>query len=258
MTARSELNGVTPNLGIERDGRVLVVTFDRPDKKNALTGAMYQAAAQALDDADRDESIGAVVLRGAGGCFTAGNDLADFLKASREVEQVPAFAFIKALAACETPLVAAVEGMAIGVGATMILHCDLVYVSPGAIFRLPFVDLGLVPEAAASLLLPRRIGLAKASELLLLGEPFGAEEALRLGLANSIVAAGKLKTFATEQAGRLAAKPRAALAATRRLIRGDREAILARIDDEARVFALALQSEDARAAFTAFLGKTPC
>lgn len=262
MKTSSEPSGVTPsltqNVKVERDGRVLLVTFDRPDKKNALTGAMYRAATQALNDADRDDSIGAVVLRGSGGAFTSGNDIADFLEASQNVEEVPGFAFVKALAACEKPLVAAVEGMAIGVGATMILHCDLVYVSPGAVFRLPFVDLGLVPEAASSLLLPRRIGLAKATELLLLGEPFGAEEALRLGLANSVVAAGKLKSFATEQAARIAAKPRAALTATRRLIRGDREAILARIDEEARVFALALQSEDARAAFAAFIGKAHC
>ncbi len=259
MTRRSEPSGAAPelrpNLKIERHGGVLVVSFDRPDKQNALTGSMYLAATQALDDADRDDSIGAVVLRGEGGTFCAGNDIGEFLDASGRPEEFPAFAFIKALAACETPLVAAVEGMAIGVGATMLLHCDLVYVSPGAIFRLPFVDLGLVPEAAASLLLPRRVGLAKASELLLLGAQMGADEAVRLGLANDIIAAGKLRSFATEQAARLAAKPRAALAATRRLIRGDRDAILARIDEEARLFALALRSDEARAAFAAFLAK---
>ncbi len=261
MTAPLEPGGAaanpTQNVKLEREGRVLLVTFDRPDKMNAMTSAMYLAATQALDDAQRDESIGAVVLRGAGSTFSAGNDIADFLEASDKPDEVPAFAFIKALAACEIPLVAAVEGVAIGVGATMILHCDLVYVSPGAVFRLPFVDLGLVPEAASSLLLPRRVGLAKASELLLLGAPFGAEEAVRLGLANDVIAAGKLKSFATEQAARIAAKPRAALAATRRLIRGDRDAILARIDEEARLFALALRSDEARAAFAAFLAKRP-
>lgn len=249
--------GSPPNVRIEREGPAFLLTFDRSDKKNALTGAMYEAAMQALFEADRDEAIGAVVIRGAGGTFTAGNDIADFLAASGVAEEFPAFGFIKALAACETPLVAAVEGAAIGLGATMILHCDLVYASPGATFRLPFVDLGLVPEAAASLLLPRRVGLAKASELLLLGEPFSADEALRLGLVNSVIAAGKLKAFATEQALRLAAKPRAALAATRRLIRGDRDAILTRIDEEARLFAAALKSEDARTAFAAFLERKP-
>jgi enoyl-CoA hydratase/carnithine racemase len=243
------------HVAIERDGRVLVITFDRPARKNALTGAMYEAATRALRDADRDESVGAVVFRGAGGCFTAGNDLADFLAVRGTAAELPAFAFIKALALCETPMVAAVEGVAVGIGATLILHCDLVYVSPGTMFRMPFVDLGLVPEAASSLLLPRRIGLAKASELLLLGETLGADEALRLGLANDIIAAGKLRAYAIAQAERLAAKPRAALAATRRLIRGDRESVLARIEEEARCFAEALGSDVARAAFRSFLGK---
>jgi len=240
---------------VEREGPVLCLTFDRPDKKNALTGAMYLAATEALAEADRDDSIGAVVFSGAGGAFTAGNDIGDFLRFGSAPDGLPAFAFIKALAACETPLAAAVEGLAIGIGATMILHCDLVYVAPGATFRLPFVDLGLVPEAASSLLLPHRVGLAKASELLLLAEPFGAEEAVRLGLANAIVAAEDLKSFAIERAGRIAAKPRAAIAATRRLMRGDQQAVLARIEEEARFFSEALQSEEARAAFAAFLSK---
>ena len=245
----------TPNVGIECAGAVLCVTFDRPDKKNALNRAMYLAATQALRDADGDPSIGAVVFAGSGGVFTAGNDIADFLDASAEPGEFPAFTFIKTLAACETPLVAAIEGMAIGIGATMMLHCDLVYAAPDASFRLPFVDLGLVPEAAASLLLPRRVGMAKAAEFLLLGEAFGAGEAVRLGLANAIVPACELRGFAIERAARLAAKPRAALAATRRLMRGDVLEILARIEDEARLFSAAMQSDEARAAFAAFLGK---
>jgi enoyl-CoA hydratase/carnithine racemase len=159
------------------------------------------------------------------------------------------------LARCEMPLVAAIEGVAIGIGATMMLHCDLVYVAPGTVFRLPFVDLGLVPEAASSLLLPRRIGMAKAAEFLLLGESFGAEDAVRLGLANSIVPAPELREFALEKAGRLAAKPRAALAATRRLMRGDSHEILARIEEEARLFSVALRSSEAQTAFAAFLAR---
>ncbi len=244
----------TENVALERDGNVLVITFDRPENKNALTGAMYQAATAALLDADRDDKVGAVVFRGAGGSFTAGNDLADFLAAGGTPAELPAFAFIKALAACETPLVAAVEGVAIGIGATLILHCDLVYVTAGTTLRMPFVDLGLVPEAASSLLLPRRIGLAKASQLLLLGESLSADEALRLGLANEIIAAGKLRAYSVAQAERLASKPHAALAATRRLIRGDRAEILARIEEEGRCFATALGSDEAKAAFLAFLG----
>jgi enoyl-CoA hydratase/carnithine racemase len=245
----------TPNLRIEQDGAVLCVTFDRPEKKNALTGAMYLAATQALHDADRDPAIGAVVFAGSGGMFTAGNDIVDFLAAWGEPGEFPAFSFIKTLAACKTPLVAAIEGVAIGIGATMMLHCDLVYAAPGTMFRLPFVDLGLVPEAASSLLLPRRIGMAKAAELLLLGEAFGAEEAVRLGLANAIVPAGELRGIAIEKAERLAAKPRVAIAATRKLMRGEGHEIQARIAEEARLFAIAMQSDEARAAFANFLGK---
>jgi enoyl-CoA hydratase/carnithine racemase len=245
----------SPNVKITRDGAVLCVTFDRPDKKNALNRAMYMAATGALRQAGGDRSIGAVVFAGSGGVFTAGNDIADFLEPRAEPGEFPAFTFIKALAACETPLVAAIEGMAIGIGATMMLNCDLVYVAPGTVFRLPFVDLGLVPEAASSLLLPRRVGMAKAAELLLLCEPFDAEDAVRLGLANAIVPARELRGFAIERAGQLATKPRAAIAATRRLMRGDGEEILARIEDEARLFSAALRSEEACVAFAAFLGK---
>ena len=246
---------VSPNIKIARSGAVLCVVFDRPEKKNALNGAMYLAATKALQSADADRSIGAVLFAGTGGMFTAGNDLADFLEADATPGELPAFAFIKALASCETPLVAAIDGIAIGIGATMMLHCDLVYAAPETIFRLPFVDLGLVPEAASSLLLPRRIGMAKATEFLLLGETFGAEEAVRLGLANGIVPASNLQEFALEKAQRLATKPRAALWATRHLLRGESGEILERIEEEAHLFAAALRSDEARAAFKTFLGK---
>jgi enoyl-CoA hydratase/carnithine racemase len=244
-----------PHIRIERDGAVLCVTFDRPDKKNALTGAMYLAATEALQQAGQDTTIGAILFAGSGGMFTAGNDIGDFLEASGEPGEFPAFTFIKTLAACETPLIAAIEGLAIGIGATMMLHCDLVYAAPGTIFRLPFVDLGLVPEAASSLLLPCRIGMAKAAEYLLLGDAFDAGEALRLGLVNAIVPASGLRGFAIERAGRLAAKPRAAIASTRRLMRGDGQEIQARIEEEARLFAIAMRSDEARAVFAAFLDK---
>jgi enoyl-CoA hydratase/carnithine racemase len=238
-----------------RAGAVLSITFDRPEKKNALDGAMYLDATKALQSASSDPSIGAVLFAGTGGVFTAGNDLADFLDADSTREELPAFTFIKSLASCEEPLVAAIDGVAVGIGTTMMLHCDLVYVAPGTLFRLPFVDLGLVPEAASSLLLPRRIGMAKACEFLLLGESFGPEETVRLGLANRILPAEELHAFAARQAQKLAEKPRAALAATRRLLRGDRAEILGRIEDEARLFAAALRSEEARAAIEAFLAK---
>ena len=245
----------TGRIKIARTGAVLGVTFDRPEKKNALDGAMYLAATKALQSAGCDPSIGAILFAGSDGVFTAGNDLADFLDTDSSGGEFPAFTFIKALASCETPLVAAIDGVAVGIGATMMLHCDLVYVAPETLFRLPFVDLGVVPEAACSLLLPRRIGMAKASEFLLLGESFGAEEVVRLGLANRVVPQSELHAFAAAQAQKLAEKPRAALAATRRLLRGEKSAILARIEQEARLFAVALRSRETRAAITAFLEK---
>jgi enoyl-CoA hydratase/carnithine racemase len=245
----------TGNIVAERYGPVLVVSFDRPQKKNALSGAMYAAATAALLEADRDERIGAIVFRGEAGTFTTGNDLADFLAAKSAGAGLPAFAFVETLARCETPMVAAVDGVAIGIGATLLLHCDLVYMSPGAMLRMPFVDLGLVPEAASSLLLPRRIGLTAASRLLLLGDWISSDEALRLGLVNGIIAAGELHAEAIARARELAGKPRAALAATRLLIRGDRAEVLARIEEEARCFAEALESDEAQAAIRSFLGK---
>lgn len=214
---------------------------------------MYLTAASALREAGRGSGTAAIVLSGSGGAFTSGNDIADFLDPYADAGEFPAFTFIKALAACETPLVAAIEGLAIGIGATMMLHCDLVYVAPDTIFRLPFVDLGLVPEAASSLLLPQRIGMAKAIEFMLLGESFSAEESVRLGLANAIVPEPKLYDFAMEKAAKLAEKPRAALAATRRLMRAGAAEIQARIEEEARLFSEALRSAEARAAFSAFL-----
>jgi enoyl-CoA hydratase/carnithine racemase len=245
---------MTEHVKVARDGDVLVVRLNRADKKNAMTRAMYDAVVEAFAGADRD-GAGAVLLTGSGGAFLAGNDIADFLAAAQNPEELSAFTFITALARLETPLVAAVEGPAVGVGTTLLLHCDLAYAAPEAVFRLPFVDLGIVPEAASTLLLPRRVGLAKASELLLLAEPFDAAEALRLGIVNAIVPAEKLYEHALERARKLAAKPREAIAATRRLIRGDREEVLAAMHREAAAFRQALGSPAAKAAFSAFLAK---
>lgn len=238
-------------------GGVTLVRLARPEKKNALTGAMYDALADALAEADRSDEIGAVVLAGSGGVFTAGNDIADFLRASGEGggSERPASRFIRQLARTETPLVAAVEGLAIGVGATLTLHCDMVFAAPGATFRMPFVDLGLVPEAGSSRLLPRRVGLAKATEILMLGDPYTAEEALRLGLINAIVEPERLLATAIGAAGRLAAKPRSAIAATRRLIRGDGTALAQAMEAELDAFGRALSSPDAERAFRAFLDR---
>lgn len=240
---------------VSRDGAVLRLTLNRPDKKNALTGEMYRALAVALIEADSDPDIGAILISGANDNFTAGNDIADFIAASEATEEFPALDFIRRLAGCETPLVAAVDGVAIGIGTTMLFHCDLVYATPAALFRMPFVDLGLVPEAGASLLVPQRVGLQKASEWLMLGEAFGAEEAARLGLVNAVAGREDLIELALGRAHALAAKPRAALAATRRLIRGDRTILIDRIAEESRAFGAAMRSCEARAAFAAFLDK---
>jgi enoyl-CoA hydratase/carnithine racemase len=241
---------------VARDGATLEVTLNRPAKKNALTNAMYGAMIGALDEAERDDSVGAVVIAGAGGVFSAGNDIADFAAAVSAGGEIGAAAFVRGIAAFSKPLVAAVEGLAVGVGCTLLLHCDLIYASPEARFSTPFVDLGLLPEAGSSLLLPRRVGMARASAWLLAGESFSATEALAAGLINAIVPADAVLELAREKAAKLAAKPRGALLAARRLLRGDREEILARIDEEIAAFQAALATPQAQAALAAFLNKS--
>jgi enoyl-CoA hydratase/carnithine racemase len=214
---------------------------------------MYEAMLAAFETAASDPDTGAIVLRGDEGIFTAGNDIADFIAAAQAPGEMAAMRFVEALAMLETPLVAAIDGIAVGIGATLMLHCDLVYASPVARFRMPFVDLGLVPEAGSSLLLPQRVGMARASEILLLGEAFDATEAHRLGLVNAIVPTESLYAHAQERAASLAQKPRAALDATRRLLRGDRGDLRAQMQLETEAFAKALQSGEAQKAFMAFM-----
>jgi enoyl-CoA hydratase/carnithine racemase len=245
---------MTQDIEVAREGAVLSAAFARPQKKNAITGAMYDALIEAFETAERDPEIGALVLSGKGGVFTAGNDLGDFLAvASRESGDFPASRFVRKLAEFEKPLVAAVDGLAIGVGTTLLLHCDLVYATPAARFQMPFVNLGLVPEAGSSLLAPQRFGRAKAAEFLLLAESFSADDALKLGLVNAVLPQGELLAHAMGRAATLAAKPRAALLATRRLMCGDPEALRARMAEEMHAFSAALKSPEARAAFQAFL-----
>jgi len=239
----------------ERDGAIVCVTLARPEKKNALTSAMYDRLIEEFARANRDETIGALVLRGAGGAFTAGNDLQDFLAAAGNPAAFSASRFLHALANFEKPLVAAIEGAAVGIGCTLCFHCDLVYAAPSARFQMPFVNLGLVAEAGSSLLAPQRFGRAKASEFLLLGEAFDAAEAWRLGLVNAVVEPETLYGHAVAKAKDLAAKPRSALLATRRLMRGDQTILNARIEEELKLFAQALTSPEARNAFSAFLQK---
>ncbi len=234
---------------------VLRLTFNRPEKKNALNRDMYCAMIDALEAAGRDDAIRALLFAGAGEDFTAGNDLADFRDGVDNIETFPALQFVRAIAAFEKPMVAAVQGDAIGVGATLLFHCDLVYATPDARLWMPFIDLGLVPEAGVSLLAPHRLGLARAAQYLLLGDAFTGEEAFRFGLANALAPAAQLMDVAHDSARRLAAKPVQALRESRRLLRGDPAALRARIDVEARLFASALASPETRTRLAAFFSR---
>ncbi|MGJ0395035.1 MAG: enoyl-CoA hydratase-related protein [Methylocystis sp.] len=226
--------------------------MNRPEKKNALDRDMYRAMIAALDAAAGDDAVRAVVFAGAGGNFTSGNDLADFRDFAASAETFPALAFVRAAAAFDKPLVAAVTGDAVGVGTTLLFHCDLVYAGPDARFKMPFIDLALPPEGGASLLVPQRFGMARASQYLLLGDGFDGEEALRLGLVNQVAPPEAVLDLAMDAARRLAEKPAQALRAARRLMRGDPKDILARIDAEAALFSQALASPEARERFSAF------
>lgn len=237
---------------IEQAG-VLEIHIDRPDKKNALTAAMYRAMTAALADASARADIGAVLFAGRGDAFCAGNDLKDFLAGPEG--GAAAFAFIRAIAAFDKPLVAAVQGLAVGVGTTMLFHCDLIYAAPDARFIMPFVNLGIVPEAGSSLLAPALMGHAKAAAMLMLGEPMDAQGADRVGLVTAIVPADQLLDHARAKAAALMAKPPQALAVTRRLMKGDPATLTARIDEEARLFRESLTSPEAQEAFTAFFEK---
>ena len=237
---------------------VLTLRFNRPQKKNAITRPMYTALADAMAAGEATDDVGAHLFLGAPGTFTAGNDLADFLaRDGHPSPDAPVQAFLETVVGARKPLIAAVDGLAIGIGTTLLLHCDLVYASPAAKLSTPFIDLGLVPEAASSLLLPERCGHAVAFELLCLGATFGAERALRAGLVNEIVPADLLEAHATEAAERLARKPRRALMLSRGLLRGDGKRVRTRMREEFAHFSERLQSAEAREAFAAFLEKRP-
>lgn len=242
---------------VERDGSVMTLRMNRPDKRNALTQAMYTGLADGLDAAAGDPATRVVVITGAGGHFTAGNDLGDFLaEPPRDGSERPVGRFLRTIADFPKPLIAAVEGVAVGVGTTMLLHCDLVYADETARLQLVFVNLGLVPEAASSLLLPKMIGNSRASELLMFGEPFSAVDAERYGIVNKVVAAGQLAALVAERAATLAAKPAGALRSTKQLLRHSTTAtVAARMAEEGALFAAALQSPEAREAMTAFMEK---
>lgn len=239
-----------------RDG-VMLIRIHRPDRKNALTLSMYTALTAALESAAGDPEVRVAVLTGSGDSFTSGNDIADFLAAPPTGEDSPVFRFLAALRQFEKPLIAAVNGIAVGIGVTLLLHCDLVYVRAGAMLQLPFVNLGLCPEAASSLLLPRLIGYPRAAELLLLGEPFSAEQALDWGLINALGAdADATLEQALATARRLARQPAAAVRLTKALLkRSEAEAVRETLALEGRHFKERLRSPEAIAALQAFAGR---
>jgi enoyl-CoA hydratase/carnithine racemase len=245
---------MSDHVSVTDEGTIRTVRMNRPDKKNALTAAMYQTMAVALESANVHKEIRCVVIAGAPGAFSAGNDLSEFaLGASSEGLGTPVIRFLHALARSERPLVAAVQGLAVGVGTTMLLHCDHVVAGTDARFSTPFVNLGLVPEAASSLLAPRLMGHRRAFELLVMGRPLDSAAAQACGLINAVVAPGDVDAEAMKAARDIAALPAEALATARRLMRAAPDDIVARIDEEAQLFRERLQSAEARGAFNAFL-----
>ena len=246
----------TQDILVHIEAGVTTLTLNRVDKKNSLTSAMYSALADALEQAQADSAVRTVLLQGDVAVFSAGNDIADFLAHPPTDQSSPVYRFLRTLAAFPKPLVAAVCGPAVGIGTTMLLHCDLVYAGDNAAFSLPFVNLGLCPEAASSLLVPRLLGYHRAAEALLLGEPFMAEAALEVGLVNRVVPPTECNAIAQAQARKLAAKPLASLLATKRLMKqGLVEPVLQRLGEEGAIFARMLTEPAAREAFTAFMQK---
>jgi enoyl-CoA hydratase/carnithine racemase len=235
---------------------VATIEIARPEKKNAITVDMYAAMAAALTAANADVAVRAVLITGQPGIFTSGNDLEDFMQRPRQGMDSPVFHFMQALLGCDKPVVAAVTGAAIGIGTTMLLHCDFAYISDEARLAMPFVSLGLVPEFASSLVVPRLLGHAKAAEKLLLGEPFTPEQAVELGIANAVLPAGEVVAHARRIAERFNSLPPGAVRDAKRLMRREtREAVLQTIATEGEIFGQRLTSPEAREAFSAFFQK---
>jgi len=247
---------MTESLSRSLDGGVLTLTMNRPEARNALDADAYRALTAAVAAAGGDAAVGAVIVTGAGGHFTAGNDLKDFQRPLPAAGDAPGIAFLRALAGFGKPLLAAVEGVAVGIGSTMLLHCDFAWAGEGARFRMPFVPLGLVPEGASTLLLPRLAGWKWAADLLLLGREFTAAEALQAGLLTGVTATGGALARVREAAAQLQALPPEALRATKALLRRpDRAAVKEAIDLEMAEFRRRLPSPEAQAAFAAFFAR---
>ena len=241
---------------VHTEAGVMTLTLNRVDKKNSITAAMYSTLADALDQAKADAAVRVVLLQGDATVFSAGNDIGDFLHKPPAGQDSPVFRFLHGIAAFPKPIVAAVCGPAVGIGTTLLLHCDLVYAGDNAAFALPFVNLGLCPEAASSLLVPQMFGYHRAAEALLLGEPFMAEAALEVGLVNRVVPPTETNAIAQAQARKLAAKPISSLIETKRLMKKGQAALVAQqMTEEGAVFGRMLGEPAAREAFTAFMEK---
>jgi len=249
---------MSEHVKVESTGGVMTLTLQRPEKKNALTGAMYDALSDALVRAEADTSDRVILFQGDGDSFTAGNDLADFASQAKGESSVdsPAHRFIEIVSKVTKPLVAAVHGNAVGVGTTMLLHCDLVYLADNARLITPFVNLALVPEAASSWLLPLRIGHARAYAMFALGEPMEAAAALACGLANAVLPQSELRKRAHDAAIALTKRPAGSLSLTKKLMR-DHQRIAAQIAEEGQLFKERLKTPEAREAFAAFAERRP-
>ena len=238
------------------DAGVMTITFNRLDKKNSITASMYAAMADAVAQAAADASVRVVLFQGHESIFSAGNDIGDFLNQPPSTQESPVFRFLRGIATFEKPLLAAVAGPAVGIGTTMLFHCDLVYAGDNAAFSMPFVNLGLCPEAASSLLAPRMFGYHRAAEALLMGDPFFAEAAQEVGLVNRVVPPTEVNGYAQAQARKLAGKPLSSLIETKRLMKGGyQQEVLAKMDEEGQSFGRMLREPAAREAFGAFMEK---
>lgn len=242
-----------------REGGILTLTFNRLDKKNAITTVMYTRLAEELEQAAEDDAVRVAVIQGDVSCFTAGNDLADFLNnppnMAADAEPAPVVRFLNILRVFPKPVVAAVAGPAVGIGTTLLLHCDLVYAGDNAAFSLPFVNLGLCPEAGSALLLPSLVGYPRAAEKLMLGEAFYAEEAVEMGLINRILPPQEVNAYAQAQAAKLSAKPLAALRATKAVMKMGQVGLKAIMDEELKLFGALLRGPAAKEAISAVMEK---
>lgn len=247
---------MSEHIEIEIRGAVQIVRMNRPEKKNAITRAMYAAMAKALNDGDADDAVRCHVILGVPGAFSAGNDLADFLAVATGGEHgTEVLDFLLALARVEKPVVSGVDGLAVGIGATIQFHCDLTFATPQSLFKTPFVDLGISPEAGSSLLAPALMGRQNAFALLAMSEAFPAERAKECGMVYEIVEASALEARVMAAAKAIAAKPATAMRVARDLMLGDRAILCGRIEEEVRQFSALLKTDDARKAFEAFMNR---